>query len=172
MIRFPFAAVVWILALILRFKRGFEGTLEMLPISVLLCRSVPVPHPCWPSPFLFLSLSSAGKTLCRVVNSGNDTEVHHLFFSRLWTVGRALDDILKTRRRHLRLKAGEETRPLELARVGASCGLPTGGYTSVVVSCQNKKSTQASCCGPKKRGRERINRINIHVSVQHRCPMH
>ncbi|CAN0037138.1 unnamed protein product [Ectocarpus sp. 8 AP-2014] len=58
---------------------------------------------------------------------GNDTNVHHLFFSRLWTVGRALDDILKTRRRHLRLKAGEEARPLELARVGASSGLPTGG---------------------------------------------
>eukprot|EP00752_Nemacystus_decipiens_P007173 g6423.t1 len=58
---------------------------------------------------------------------GNDKDVHHLFFSRLWTVGRTLDEILKTRRRHLRLKPGQEGRPLELARVGASGGVPTGG---------------------------------------------
>eukprot|EP00903_Cladosiphon_okamuranus_P012341 g11570.t1 len=57
---------------------------------------------------------------------GNDTDVHHLFFSRLWTVGRTLDEILKTRRRHLRLEPGKEGRPLELTRVGAPGGLPTG----------------------------------------------
>lgn len=59
-------------------------------------------------------------------SSGNDTEVHYLFFSRLWTVGRALDDILKARRRHLRLEPGEEGRSLELARAGSLEGLPTG----------------------------------------------
>lgn len=66
--------------------------------------------------------------------SGNDTDVHHLFFSRLWTVGRTLDEILKTRRRHLRLEPGEEGRPLELARVDASGGLPTGRCSSISIS--------------------------------------
>lgn len=58
--------------------------------------------------------------------SGNEDDVHHLFFSRLWTVGRTLDDIIKTRRRYLRLKAGEEEQPLELAPAGSPHGFPLG----------------------------------------------
>lgn len=60
------------------------------------------------------------------MHSGNNDDVHHLFFSRLWTVGRTVDGIVKTRRRYLRLGPGEEDGPLELALADSSHGLPMG----------------------------------------------
>ncbi|CAN0118474.1 unnamed protein product [Ascophyllum nodosum] len=57
----------------------------------------------------------------------NDQDVHNLFFSRLWTVGRVLDEIVKTRRHFLRLEPELKDAPLELARSDSRGKLPAGG---------------------------------------------
>ena len=85
-----------------------------------------------PSPLLALRAPSCPPLS---PHSGNDTDVHNLFFSRMWTVGRALDDIVATRRRFLRLKPGEEGGSLELAREDSSSGLPTGRSVAMSLKC-------------------------------------
>lgn len=55
----------------------------------------------------------------------------------MWTVGRALDDIVATRRRYLRLEPGDGGRPLELAREGSSSGLPAGKSVAVSLECRS-----------------------------------
>ena len=89
-----------------------------------------------PLPLLFSSLDSLLPPPL-LPHSGNDTDVHHLFFSRMWTVGRALDDIVATRRRYLRLESGGVGLSLELAREGSSSGLPAGKSFATSLECQS-----------------------------------
>ncbi|CAM9205804.1 unnamed protein product [Discosporangium mesarthrocarpum] len=57
----------------------------------------------------------------------NEEATHHMFFSRLWTVGRALDRIVELHRDCLRLEPGEENCALGLIQEGSPECLPLGG---------------------------------------------
>ncbi|CAM9217810.1 unnamed protein product [Choristocarpus tenellus] len=57
---------------------------------------------------------------------GNEQTVHHMFFSRLWTVGRTLDKIVELHRGCLRLDPGQEGCMLDLVREGSIHRLPLG----------------------------------------------